>query len=374
MIKVGVVGLGKMGLSHLAMMNASPDVEVVGVCDQQGYVLNLLSKYTGLRTWTSLASMLQEVEMAALVIATPSSSHANMVHMALDRGVHVFCEKPLCLDPRDSTELARLAEARHLVTQVGYHNRYVATFSEVKRLLDASAVGQVSHVLAEAYGPVVLRKPNGTWRNRRQDGGGALFDYGAHPLNLLNWYLGEADRATGTWLNKVFSTQVDDEVFSTLIFPSGASAQLSVNWSDESQRKMTTKLSIWGTDGRIDVDRQECHVYLRSGTPRVVDGYHPGWNIRYTTDLTQPVDFYLRGEEYSAQLEDFLSRIRTGRLDGRSTFASAAATDRTIAQLMSDSRVKQVEQVGSVAPAEPQTRHRAMITWLRAATKQLRGS
>ena len=161
------------------------------------------------------------------------------------------------------------------MTQVGYHNRFVGAFAEVKRLLDMGAIGRVTSVLAEAYGPVVLRDKGSTWRSKREEGGGCLYDYAAHPLDLLTWYCGAPSGVGGTVLGQVFSRQTEDEVFSTLYYPSGSTAQLSVNWSDESQRKMTTKLTFWGTNGRIYVDRQECQVYLRD-TATIPEGYQAG--------------------------------------------------------------------------------------------------
>ena len=98
-------------------------------------------------------------------------------------------------------------------------------------------------------------------------------------------------------------------MLSTLYFDGGKTAQLSVNWSDESYRKMTTRITIWGTAGRIFADRQECQVYLRD-TATIPDGYEQGWNVRYTTELTEPVWFYLRGEEYSAQIDTSSPRSR----------------------------------------------------------------
>ena len=68
---------------------------------------------------------------------------------------------------------------------------------------------------------------------------------------------------SGVVRNSVFSRDVDDEVYGTLHFADGASGQLCVNWSDESFRKMSTKISVWGTNGRITADRQECQLYLR---------------------------------------------------------------------------------------------------------------
>ncbi len=336
MIRLAVVGLGKMGLSHHAMINAHPRVKVEAVCDATGYVLDVLNKYTGVRTFTDFDAMLATVGLDAVIIATPSSMHAKMVKAALAKGLHVFCEKPFCLDTREGVAATRTANEKGLVNQVGYHYRFVAAFQEVKRLLSANAIGKVTHVLAEAYGPVVLKPKSSSWRTRRSEGGGCLYDYAAHPINLVNWYFGAPKGVGGTVLNKIFSKEIDDEVFGTLYFADGKSAQISVNWSDESFRKMSTKISIWGTAGRITADRQECQVYLRD-TGTLPAGYQTGWNIRYTTDLTAPVWFYLRGEEYSAQLEYFVTCIEDKRAhDNVNSFEGALVTDKVISMMIAD--------------------------------------
>jgi predicted dehydrogenase len=255
MVRLAVVGLGKMGLSHYAMINAHPQVKVEAVCDSSSYTLDTLNKYTGVRTYTDFNVLLREVDLDAVIIATPSSMHTGMVRAALDKNLHVFCEKPFCLDYVDSEQLATLADNKGVVNQVGYHCRFIGAFQEVKRLLDVQAIGEVTHVLAEAYGPVVLRPRGTSWRIQRSEGGGCLYDYAAHPLNLLNWYLGEPRAVGGSILNKIFSKDTDDEVFGTLYYEGDKSAQISVNWSDESYRKMTTKITIWGKHGRIFADR-----------------------------------------------------------------------------------------------------------------------
>jgi predicted dehydrogenase len=252
------------------------------------------------------------------------------------------------------------------VTQVGYHNRFVGPFAEVKRLIDAGAIGSVTHTLGEAYGPVVLRPKGSTWRSRKEEGGGALYDYAAHPLNLLNWYFGAVTGVGGTELKPIFSREIDDEVHSTLFFAGGRSAHLTVNWSDESQRKMTTRITVWGTAGRIFADRQEIQVYLRDGD-LAPEGYERGWNVRYGTELTAPVGFYLRGEEYSAQIEHFADCIRDGRLDGLNGFESAAETDRVIALMVEDAGRAAWTRPGGglpVAAAPSKRRRRFRIPWV----------
>ncbi|WP_219731986.1 Gfo/Idh/MocA family protein [Glaciihabitans sp. INWT7] len=340
-----------MGLSHLAMIKAHPEVRVDAVVDSTGYILNVLSKYTGLQSFTDFELMLEKVELDALLIATPTRFHGPMVKAALEKGLNVFCEKPLTLTSKESTELAEIADAKGLVTQVGYHNRFVGAFREVKALLEAGAIGRVTHILAEAYGPVVLKSKGSTWRSQRTEGGGCLYDYAAHPVDLLSWYAGAPVGVGGTILGSIFSENTEDEVFSTLYYPENVSAQLSVNWSDESYRKMTTQITISGTAGRIHADRQEVQVFLRDTAPDI-EGYEKGWNVKYTTELTENVWFYLRGEEYSAQLDHFVQRVENHQLDDINSFASASTTDRVLELLTIDAAAGPATRDDGVVVAE----------------------
>ena len=345
MTRLAVVGLGKMGLSHASMIRPHPDAELVAICDATGYMLDILGKYTGVETYDDFDKMLADAELDGVFIATPTHLHASMVRRALEHGLHVFCEKPFVLDPVEGQELAELAASKGLVTQVGYHNRFVGSFQEVKRLLDVGAIGDVVGGLAEAYGPVVLKPAGRTWRSKLASGGGALYDYAAHPIDLITWYLGEPSSITGN-VSTIFSREIDDLVTATFGFPA-ASVQLNVNWSDESQRKMTTKISLWGTKGRIYADRQEVQVFLGAGA-EPPDGYQHGWNVRYTTELMTAPYFYVRGEEYSNQIDAFLRSIRAERPDGLNDFESALRTDRVIAAIRASN-----DSASTVAGAGP---------------------
>jgi predicted dehydrogenase len=349
MIRAAIVGTGKMGLSHQSIFNAHPDVAVAAICDTSTYVLDVLSKYTGVRTYTDYMKMLDEVPLDCLIVATPSKYHAEVVRAGLERGLHTFCEKPFGLVPEVGYELAELAERKKLVNQVGYHYRFLATFTEAKRLLNLGVIGRLHHVRIEAYGPVVVRAKGSTWRSRKVEGGGCLFDYACHAIDLASYLVGPPVGVAGTVLNGVFSEDVDDEVYTTLKFGDGVYGQLAANWSDESYRKMSVRLTFWGTNGRINVDRQELQIYLRDLTG-VPEGLKKGWNSRYTTELTRPVWFYVRGEEYSAQVEHFVECIKTGST-ALSNFRSAADTVRVAAMMREDAERSFTGVAGKGNPA-----------------------
>ncbi len=335
MIRLGMAGLGKMGLSHLSIASAHPLIDVVAGCDNTAYLRSVLSKYTGLRCYGDYDDMLAKENLDAVLIATPSRFHAPMASKAIDRSLHVFCEKPFVLEVAEGERLVSAASSQELTTQVGYHYRFVGSFREAARIVKSGALGDVHHVRVEAYGPVVLRPTGGTWRSAKTEGGGALYDYACHAIDLVNYIVGAPQSVSGVARRSVFSRDVDDEVYGTLHFASGASGQLCVNWSDESFRKMSTKISVWGTNGRVFADRQECQIYLREPSP-VLPEMREGWTIRYTTDLTDEVGFYLRGEEYSAQIDYFAQSISIGRTDGENTFASALQADRVVGMILGE--------------------------------------
>ncbi len=325
-----------MGLSHAAILKAHPEVDVVAVCDSFGILLSGLNKYMGFKTYRDYGELLEKENLDAVLIATPSRFHGKMVRQALEKNLHVFCEKPFCLDVAEGQELAALAKQKGLVNQVGYHYRFLATFAEAKRLLDSGVIGKVHHIRAEAYGPVVLRPAGLTWRSSQTEGGGCLYDYACHAIDLINFLYRSPASVDGTILNKIFSKDVDDEVYATFRFPGGATGQLAANWSDESFRKMSMEITLWGEKGRIRIDRQEIQMFLRD-TAKFPE-FRLGWNTRNTTELTKPVWYYLRGEEYSMQTDHFIQCILDRTQSAISSFETAMQTDLVLSKMIQNAQ------------------------------------
>ena len=127
---------------------------------------------------------------------------------------------------------------------------------------------------------------------------------------------------------------MDDATYGSLVLENGLRGQISVNWSDDTVRKMTTSVKIQGDGGKLEADATTLKIYVKEDKPEF--GLEKGWNFRYITDVTDPVAFNLRGEEYTAETEDFIDAIRTGRTEGRNSFESALNTDRIIAAMTAD--------------------------------------
>lgn len=336
MVKIALIGAGKMGISHLAILGAHPQVEIAGVCDTSGMVTDFLTKYAKYNCFSDYKKMVDTVKPDAVVVAVPTKFHYAFIKDLLERKINVFSEKPFCLRANESEELTKLAAANNLVNQVGYHNHFIGTFIELKRLLKANVLGELVHFVGEAYGPVVTKEKGGTWRSKPEEGGGCLYDYASHVLNLVQETVGRPVKTNGTILKSIYSNGVEDAVYSLLTLQSGLSGVISVNWSDETYRKMSTSITVQGKNGKIICDATEIKIYLKEANEQ--EKLDKGWTTKYITDFALPVDFYLRGEEYSAQLDNFVDCLVNNKQSQVNTFEQASYTDKVIAMIIADSK------------------------------------
>jgi len=330
----GIIGLGKMGISHCSILGAHPDVKEISICDSSKFLLSAFQQHSNCKCYTDYNKMINENDLDFVVVATPTKFHFDMVKFALENNCHVFCEKPFILSVKDGKKLNEIAVEKKLNNQIGFHNRFIGTFQASKKFIDASLIGEIYHINGEAYGPVVIQEKTKTWRSDPSEGGGCLYDYSSHVINLMQYMVGRTERVSGTILKNIYSQQVEDAVYSSLFFKNGITGQLSVNWSEETYRKMSTKIEVLGKKGKIISNTQECQLYLKEDPS--VKGFNKGWNSFWLTDQTQPVSFNLRGEEYSAQLDYFIRSIKEKNIDNINSFKESLLTDKAIEMLRQD--------------------------------------
>lgn len=335
-IKAGIIGLGKMGLSHAAIVNPHPNVDLVGVCDTSSIVLEAFKKFSKVGVYDDYKRMIDVEKPDFVIVASPTKYHYEMVNYALERGIHTFCEKPFSLTIEEGKNLVKKAEEKGIINQVGFHNHFIGTFRELKRLIKSGVLGELVHFSGEAYGPVVIREKGETWRSDPKEGGGCLFDYASHVINLIQEIFGNPVKASGSQLKKIYSKRVEDAVYSILTLDTGVTGVLSVNWSDETYRKMSTSLMVMGKKGKITCDATELKIYLKEANPK--ENLGKGWTIKYITDLAIPAAFYLRGEEYSAQIDHFVQCVLKNKQVEINSFAQALKTDETINLIIEDSK------------------------------------
>lgn len=263
MLKGAVIGFGRMGITHYALLNTHPEVRFAAVCDASETMVGILKRYMPVPLFSDYHKMLKEVEIDFVIVATATDSHAEIAKEAMNRGIHVFVEKPLSLAVAQSNDLVHLAQEKKVVNQVGYFLRFNEVFRSVKKILSDGLIGDIVQYKNEMYGRTVLKAFKGGWRNKKEMGGGCTLDFGSHCLDCSNYLFGPVKAVSGSVLKSIYSVGVEDAVFSTIEHETGISGNIMVNWSDESYRRPYNHIEIWGTKGRIVADRQEYRLYMR---------------------------------------------------------------------------------------------------------------
>ena len=159
-------------------------------------------------------------------------------------------------------------------------------------------------------------------------------EFASHCIDLVTFLIGVPDRISGSVLQQIYSTQVEDLVASTFSYHRGFSGNIMVNWSDESIRRPTNIITIFGTHGKIIADKHAYKIYLRFDA--LQNGFQKGWNTRYITDFADNVRFYVRGNEFTRQLDYFIECIKKKSANNLSSFSEAFKTDVIMKQMIAD--------------------------------------
>ncbi|TLD42410.1 MAG: Myo-inositol 2-dehydrogenase 1 [Candidatus Jettenia ecosi] len=325
MLKAGFIGMGRMGITHFSILNAHPSVKTVAICDQSKTILNFFKKYVGVNTFSDYDKMIQESGLDFVVISTPTDSHAEIIKAAIANNLHIFVEKPLATSSVQGNEILRLLNGRSLVNQVGYVNRFNEVFMQVKQLLDEGLIGEIKNFTFEMFGCTVSKDSKSSWRSNRNLGGGCMYEFASHCIDLVVYLIGQPNKVIGNVLQSIFSSDVEDLVSSTFIYDNRCVGNILVNWSELSYRKPTNRIEICGKKGKIVADKHAYKVFLKESDESHT--FHTGWNTRYITDCAEGVHFYVRGNEFSRQLSYFVDFIEKKRANNTSNFAEALKTD-----------------------------------------------
>ncbi len=305
-----VVGGGKMGLSHMAILNRLMDKGSVAVCDPSRLSRFIFGRL-GIATYRSLDDALKSpVAWRGAVIATPTSTHFPLAKTLLERRIPCFIEKPLTLNTAHSQILAELQRSSGTVVQMGLVTRFIQPFVQLRRITASGVLGRPLRYRARMLGNVVTKPDSGSWRTDFKHGGGCLNEYGPHLLDLCRAIFGDVQALDSARYGQVHSTRCDDSFDVAWTHTSGTSAALVLNWCDTTRRKSAMDFEAVYEHGVVHANNAELRVQIHDNAP-LDTAQRAALQARV---LPYPVNFYLRGEEFSLQLEVFLQQVMGRRL------------------------------------------------------------
>ena len=284
MTGIAVVGTG-MWAPRLAGAAGRAELELVTCFSRDEAKRTEFAERFGCEPAASLEDAIAHPDVQGVLLATPNDVHEEQALACVERGRHVFVEKPIA-DTTEAGERMRQACADAGVTlMVGHAFRRLGASRRVKELLDDGALGRV--VLAEANMSLPGTFKPGAWRGERErNPGGPIMQLGIHHVDTLAYWLGPVQRASGRFARVHTDAEIDDVAVVTLEFESGALASLTGSYVSPK----TLSLRLLGTEAVLDY-RTDFSVWpdaaaLDGATTLTLDG--------------EPVDFEERdmlGEE-----------------------------------------------------------------------------
>ncbi len=306
-VRVAIVGLGRMGVAHAAVLSMLPNTSIIGVVDSAPSAARRL-RGMGFRlpVLGSLATLLDGSTVDAVWVCTPPDSHLAVTRRCLAAGSAVFVEKPLAQSVTDAAALAELAASSPRPVACGYTLAFWPSFVAARALLDANAIGDLIRVESWMYGSQVFGPQRGWPYEKDRSGGGVVANLGSHLLFLLRWYFGMPTSVRAT--AKQLHTAVEDELHATLVMPGCRDVTFDTSWSVPGYPISVTGLTIRGSTGSIRVDNDGLEVELDA--PRC--GLAAGRTVITESELPQPAPFVFNGEAYALEDAHFLRWVSGG--------------------------------------------------------------
>ena len=257
-IRVGFIGCGGNASGHVGRVLEMPETQIVALCDVSDESIRRVKErheaVADLPVFADHRDLLAKVEVDAVEISTPHTTHFEQIIASLDKGAHVLTEKPMVCSVQDARAAILKAQQAERILMVAYQRHLMPHFRFVRNQILCGELGEIQFVSA-LQDQAWYKGTKGTWRQQLSlSGGGQLNDSGSHLLDIILWMTGLAVDEVQAYVNN-FESEVDINSALAVRFENGALCNLSVV-GNSPVRGMWEDITIWGT---------RAVVYMRNG-------------------------------------------------------------------------------------------------------------
>jgi predicted dehydrogenase len=230
MIKVGVIGCGHWGPNHIRVFNSLPDSSVGAAVDLDEKRLKAVREmYPEIRCERDYRRILEDPSYDAVVVATPVSSHYEIVRESILAGKHVLCEKPLCRNSEQAREIGGLAVAKDRTLMVGHVFLFNPGIMKLKELVDTAELGELQYLSAS-------RANLGAFCSDIN----VVHDLATHDISIYNWLLGSEPEVVSATGASFVRSNIEDVAFVSMRYPGNVLTNIHVSWLDPKKVRQIT--------------------------------------------------------------------------------------------------------------------------------------
>ncbi len=289
-----MLGMGRIGKIHFKNIEQSfPEARIVAVADPF-YDAPFRMRYRDIFFSTDAGEVLERQDIDAVLICTPTSSHASLIKKAIDRGKHIFCEKPMDLSLERTQTLSAKAEEAGVRLMLGFNRRFDPDFLQAYQSVREGRIGDIQVV------KITSRDPGLPSLDYIRNSGGLFMDMAIHDFDMARYIMGKEvvevfARGLVTIDRAVAEAGDIDTALTTLIFDDGTYAVID-----------NSRMAVYGYDQRLE-------VFGNKGMIQIENNLHDR-NVLYDRKgihQALPLDFFMDrySHSYLKEMELFIDAL-----------------------------------------------------------------
>lgn len=238
LLRVGVIGVGEMGINHARVYSQLPDVKLIAVCDIDKRRASSIARSYQCKPYVDYNDLLNK-NLDAVSIVAPTTFHSEIALAAIEKGISVLVEKPITDTLEKADEMIRAARKNGVELMVGHIERFNPAVIKLKEMISQGILGDIISISAKRVGPY----------NPRIRDVGIILDLGSHDIDIIAYLYGKNTKQVYASAGSVFHNHEDNAII-VLSFNRG-SGVIETNWLTPHKLR---KLNVIGSEGIAEVD------------------------------------------------------------------------------------------------------------------------
>lgn len=271
-LKAGMIGAGSSATNIAATIATIENLNLVAIADKNiDAAKKIAADHDAKIVCDDYKDVCDDESVDFVIISVPHGLHHEMTMHALKHGKHVLVEKPIATKIEDAEEMIDTAREKNLKLGVHFQCRFFDAVQEAKKLIDGGRLGKIlqANVSVMWYRDDDYYQKSG-WRGTwALEGGGSLINQAIHPVDEMVHLVGSVKTLFGLWDHAMHDIEVDDLTAAAFQFENGAFGTLQT--STATKAAFPAKLTIFGSDGAIQIDGNILTIHDADGKEKVID-------------------------------------------------------------------------------------------------------
>jgi UDP-N-acetyl-2-amino-2-deoxyglucuronate dehydrogenase len=256
-VRIGVIGMGAIGPSHVFAIEHAEGCEPAAVCDVREQAARAAGEKYGVPFFTSVEEMAASGLVDACTVATPSGFHRDAAMAVLRGGKHCLVEKPLEISTDRVDEILEAADSSGAILASVFQSRFAPVARRLRGLIRDGILGEIYS------GSAYIKRyrtqdyyDSGGWRGTwKVDGGGCLMNQGIHLVDLYQWFMGDVDQVIAITETKGRNVEVETLALSLVSFAGGAKGV--IEGTTLAYPEYSPHIEIFGSRGTVDFTKDK---------------------------------------------------------------------------------------------------------------------